>query len=117
MHGAWTKRPSFGLASIEIDLEMKPPTIIDYAHALASGTRVYIFGLLGETGMSITDIASSTGLVPSTVSFHLPELSRVGLVSKRRKGRHVLYRWSSMRLSLKVEQVQPTTTAPTTSCP
>jgi DNA-binding transcriptional ArsR family regulator len=74
---------------------------------------VHILHLVGATGMSTTDIASSTGLATSTVSFHLGELARVGLVTKRRKGRCILYRWSDTRLSLRVEKVQPTPQSPT----
>jgi DNA-binding transcriptional ArsR family regulator len=105
--GSSKNRPSFNTASIEIEKYMKQPNIVTYAHALCSDTRVHILHLVGTTGMSTTDIASSTGLATSTVSFHLGELARVGLVTKRRKGRNVLYRWSDTRLSLQIEQVQP----------
>jgi DNA-binding transcriptional ArsR family regulator len=106
--GCSANRPPFNMASMEIEKVMKPPNIVAYAHALSSDTRVLILRMLGPDGLSVTDIASSTGLVSSTVCFHLGELARVGLVTKRRMGRNVLYRWSDMRLSLRVEKVQPT---------
>ncbi len=99
------------ILSMEIERWMKP-TVVEYAHALASGTRVHIFTLLGENGMCVTDIASATGLATSTVCFHVAELERVGLVERKRKGRTSIYRWSDIRLSFQVERV---TSAPTAS--
>jgi len=104
VHAAVNGLP-FEIPSMEIEREMKH-SIVTYAHALSSDTRVSILRMLGPDGLSVTDIASGTGLVSSTVCFHLAELARVGLVTKRRRGRFILYRWSDTRLSLKVERVQ-----------
>jgi ArsR family transcriptional regulator, arsenate/arsenite/antimonite-responsive transcriptional repressor len=63
--------------------------------ALAQETRLSIFRLLvqaGEEGRAAGDIAQSLGVPPATLSFHLKELARAGLVSGRQAGRSIIYR-------------------------
>ena len=62
--------------------------------ALAQETRLAVFRLLirrGEAGMAAGDIAERVGAPASTLSFHLKELERTGLVTVRRHQRQMLY--------------------------
>jgi ArsR family transcriptional regulator, arsenate/arsenite/antimonite-responsive transcriptional repressor len=62
--------------------------------ALAQETRLSIFRLLvqsGEGGRAAGDIAQSLGVPAATLSFHLKELARAGLISGRQAGRSIIY--------------------------
>lgn len=62
--------------------------------ALAQETRLAIFRLLvqaGAEGMSAGAIATTLGVTPATLSFHLKELSRAGLVTSRTAARFIYY--------------------------
>lgn len=62
--------------------------------ALAQETRLDIFRLLverGPAGLVPGDIAARLGLPAATLSFHLKELRRAGLVTCRRAGRSLIY--------------------------
>jgi DNA-binding transcriptional ArsR family regulator len=82
-------------------------SIVTYAHALSSPTRLYLLQSVGSDGLSITEAAERAGVSTSTTSFHFGVLLDAGLVTRKRKGRNVLYRWSDTRLSIKVEQAPP----------
>jgi ArsR family transcriptional regulator, arsenate/arsenite/antimonite-responsive transcriptional repressor len=63
--------------------------------ALAQETRLAAFRLLvqaGEEGMAAGDIAAALEVPAATLSFHLKELARAGLVASRQAGRSVIYR-------------------------
>ena len=63
--------------------------------ALAQETRLAAFRLLvqaGEEGVAAGDIALRLEVPAATLSFHLKELSRAGLVAGRQAGRSVIYR-------------------------
>ena len=70
---------------------------------------------LHQDGLSVSEIASRTGLSTSTTCFHLGQLARVGLVESKRKGRSTIYRWSDTRLSMQIEKVTPTSASTTRS--
>ena len=62
--------------------------------ALGQTTRLAVFRLLVEAGPSgrvAGEIAEALALPGATLSFHLKELSRAGLVSSRQDGRFVIY--------------------------
>ena len=62
--------------------------------ALAHETRLAIFRLLvrrGSLGLPAGEIATRLEIAPPNASFHLAELSRVGLIGARRDGRNVIY--------------------------
>jgi DNA-binding transcriptional ArsR family regulator len=61
---------------------------------LAQETRLSIFRLLverGPEGMPAGVIAEDLRLANATLSFHLKELTRAGLVSARQAGRFIYY--------------------------
>lgn len=63
--------------------------------ALAQPMRLRVFrALVGAAPAGLTPgvLAATLGLPPSSLSFHLKELSRAGLVEPRRSGRHIVYR-------------------------
>jgi DNA-binding transcriptional ArsR family regulator len=62
--------------------------------ALAHETRLAIFRLLvqrGPDGMPAGEIAMRLSVPPPTLSFHLKELERAGLVHATRQQRQILY--------------------------
>ena len=62
--------------------------------ALAQETRLDIFRLLvqtGPTGLAAGEIGAELKLAPATLSFHLKELSRAGLITARQDGRYIYY--------------------------
>jgi DNA-binding transcriptional ArsR family regulator len=62
--------------------------------ALAQESRLAVFRLLvtvGPAGMAATKIAEQLGIVSSSLSFHLKELSHAGLIVPRQEGRFVIY--------------------------
>ncbi|MES2719075.1 MAG: helix-turn-helix transcriptional regulator [Pseudomonadota bacterium] len=63
--------------------------------ALAQGMRLRIFRALvgaGPQGLTPGVLAATLGVGASSLSFHLKELTRAGLVSQQRDGRHLIYR-------------------------
>jgi len=62
--------------------------------ALSQETRINVFRLLvklGPEGRPAGEIAGEIGVSPSTLSFHLTQLERAGLVTSRRRQRHIWY--------------------------
>lgn len=73
---------------------MKTPSAIDSLAALAQATRLNIFRLLvrhAPKGLAAGAIASRLRLPGPTLSFHLNELARAGLVLPHKNGRSVCY--------------------------
>jgi ArsR family transcriptional regulator, arsenate/arsenite/antimonite-responsive transcriptional repressor len=62
--------------------------------ALAQETRLAIFRLLveaGPEGMNAGAIAEAVGVPAATLSFHIAQLARAGLVSSRQESRFIYY--------------------------
>ncbi len=62
--------------------------------ALAHETRLAIFRLLvrqGPEGMAAGEIAQHLAVPPPTLSFHLKELERAGLIDAARRQRQIIY--------------------------
>ncbi|MFO1075000.1 MAG: metalloregulator ArsR/SmtB family transcription factor [Geminicoccaceae bacterium] len=62
--------------------------------ALAHGTRIAVFRLLvreGPEGMPAGEVAQRLDVPASTLSFHLKELERAGLIRATRQQRQILY--------------------------
>jgi ArsR family transcriptional regulator len=73
---------------------MKSKAAIEALSALAQETRLAIFRLLvrqGPDGLPAGAIGERLDIPAPTLSFHLAQLSRAGLVAARREGRSILY--------------------------
>jgi ArsR family transcriptional regulator, arsenate/arsenite/antimonite-responsive transcriptional repressor len=73
---------------------MKSKNAIEALSALAQETRLAIFRLLvrqGPDGLPAGAIGERLEIPAPTLSFHLAQLSRAGLVASRREGRSILY--------------------------
>ena len=75
-------------------IDMKTPRVIDALGALAHEHRLAIFRLLverGPAGLPAGKIAERLGLAPSSLTFHLQNLQRAGLISQQRESRQLIY--------------------------
>src|SRR5277367_7069107 len=73
---------------------MRTPAVIEALGALAHEHRLAIYRLLvqrGLDGLSAGTIGERVGLVPSSLTFHLQNLQRAGLIAQRRESRQLIY--------------------------
>lgn len=73
---------------------MEIKTAVACLTALAHETRLSLFRMLvqaGPEGITAGRISEHLGISPSSLSFHLKELNRAGLVSATQQGRFVIY--------------------------
>ncbi|SHM93109.1 DNA-binding transcriptional regulator, ArsR family [Duganella sacchari] len=62
--------------------------------ALAQESRLAVFRLLvqtGPAGLAASKIGERLEIAPSSLSFHLKELTHAGLIGSRQDGRYVIY--------------------------
>ncbi len=81
---------------------MKPTDAIESLAALAQESRLAIFRLLvkrGPDGYTPTQLGAKLEVSSPTLSFHLKELQRAGLVAVRRDGRFLYYRPDFTRMN------------------
>ena len=74
---------------------MNSETAVTALGALAQEHRLALFRLLvqaGEAGMPAGAIAEALGIPNSSLSFHLAQLHRAGLVNQERQHRSLIYR-------------------------
>lgn len=74
---------------------MENTNVVAALSALAQEHRLAVFRLLvqaGEDGMPAGAIAQALEIPNSSLSFHLAQLSRAGLISQERKHRSLIYR-------------------------
>ena len=64
----------------------------DFLRAMADETRQHILALLREGEMNVSEIQERLPVTQPTISHHLAILYHANLVSRRRVGKHVLYR-------------------------
>ncbi len=75
-------------------IDLSPAAAISGLAALAHETRLELFRQLvrkGGRGESAGELARALGIPPQTLSFHLKEMTRAGLLRSRREGRHIYY--------------------------
>jgi ArsR family transcriptional regulator, arsenate/arsenite/antimonite-responsive transcriptional repressor len=73
---------------------MENKTAVAVLAALAQESRLAVFRLLvqaGQDGLSAGKIAETLGIPPSSLTFHLKELTHADLVSSRQESRFVIY--------------------------
>jgi ArsR family transcriptional regulator len=73
---------------------MKTTVVIGALSALAHEYRLKIYRLLieqGPEGLSAGTIGERVGLLPSSLTFHLQNLQRAGLILQRRVSRQLIY--------------------------
>jgi ArsR family transcriptional regulator, arsenate/arsenite/antimonite-responsive transcriptional repressor len=73
---------------------METKDAIDSLGALAHEYRLAIYRLLverGPDGLPAGTIGESVGLAPSSLTFHLQNLHRAGLIVQRRESRSLIY--------------------------
>lgn len=73
---------------------MKTKDVISALAALAQDSRLNVFRLLvriGPDGLAASKIAEQLNIPPSSLSFHLKELTHASLVIPRQDGRFIIY--------------------------
>jgi DNA-binding transcriptional ArsR family regulator len=73
---------------------MKTQEVVSALSALAQETRLAAYRLLveaGPNGLAAGAIAERLDIVPSSLSFHLAQLTHAGLVHQRRMSRSLIY--------------------------
>jgi DNA-binding transcriptional ArsR family regulator len=73
---------------------METKKVLSALAALAQESRLAVFRLLvqvGPEGLAASKIGEQLGIPPSSLSFHLKELSHADLVIARQDGRFVIY--------------------------
>jgi DNA-binding transcriptional ArsR family regulator len=73
---------------------MDTPTAIAALSALAQESRLAVFRLLVQhspEALAASRIAAALDIAPSSLSFHLKELTHAGLLAARQEGRFVFY--------------------------
>lgn len=72
-----------------------PPlkTSVAVHKALAHPVRLRVLAMLEGGELCVCQMTAVLDLAPSTVSAHLADLRRAGLVAERKDGRWVSYRW------------------------
>lgn len=73
---------------------MESKTAVTALAALAQESRLAIFRCLvqaGAEGMPAGKLSAELGIPPSSLSFHLKELTHAGMVRSRQEGRFVIY--------------------------
>jgi ArsR family transcriptional regulator, arsenate/arsenite/antimonite-responsive transcriptional repressor len=73
---------------------MRTPAIIEALGGLAHEHRLAIYRLLvqrGPDGLPAGVIGQRIGLLPSSLTFHLQNLQRAGLITQRRESRQLIY--------------------------
>ena len=74
---------------------MNEIAVIKALAALAQPIRLQLFRALvvaGKQGMTPGTMAQGMGISPSSLSFHLKELTHAGLVTQERASRNLIYR-------------------------
>lgn len=73
---------------------MEGQAVVTALAALAQATRLDVYRLLvqqGPSGLAAGEIAAQLQIAPATLSFHLKELARAGLVKSRQESRFIYY--------------------------
>ena len=81
---------------------MNESEVVSSLGALAHPARLRVFRALvvaGQQGLTPGTMTETLGTPPSTLSFHLKELMRAGLVTQERASRNLVYRAAFGRMN------------------
>ena len=81
---------------------MDEAAVVKALAALAQPVRLQVFRALviaGPRGMVPSTMAEGLGISPSSLSFHLKELTHAGLVTQERASRNLIYRAAFDRMN------------------
>jgi ArsR family transcriptional regulator, arsenate/arsenite/antimonite-responsive transcriptional repressor len=81
---------------------MEEQDVVASLAALAQSHRLRVFRALvvaGPQGLTAGALAEAIDVAPTTLSFHLKELSHAQLVSQQRDGRFLIYRATFERMN------------------
>ena len=73
--------------------------------ALGDSTRLKMIRLLAEREMCVCEIMVALEITQPTASHHLNILERGGIAQKRRKGKWVLYRLATTKVSALIDSI------------
>jgi DNA-binding transcriptional ArsR family regulator len=71
--------------------------LVVISKATACPTRVFLLGVLGPKGCTVTEAAAQAEVSVSTASYHLRRLEGAGLVRGTWRGRTHVYGWGKER--------------------
>ena len=80
--------------SLRYDASMDTKNALAALSSLAQEHRLAVFRLLVQTGpdgLAASKIGEQLQIAPSSLSFHLKELSHAGLIASRQQGRFLIY--------------------------
>ncbi|SNS32964.1 ArsR/SmtB family transcription factor [Sphingopyxis indica] len=98
---------------------MKADAAVDALSALAQEHRLALFRLLvqaGEAGLTAGVIAEKLGVPNSSLSFHLAQLRKAGLVLQQRQHRSIIYRANYSAMNALVAYLMENCCAGTADC-
>ncbi len=80
--------------------------LVAISKATACPTRVFLLGVIGPTGCTVSEAAEAAGVTVATASYHLRRLVDVGLARMARHGRTHVYKWGKDRWYFMCEPVE-----------
>ena len=78
-------------------------TTVTIAKALADPTRLRLLNALNGCELCVCQLQALVELAPSSISEHLAQLRRAGLVSSRKQGRWVYYKATEQGADVQVD--------------
>jgi DNA-binding transcriptional ArsR family regulator len=71
--------------------------LVVISKAISCPTRMFLLGVIGPEGCTVTDAAERAEVTVSTASHHLRHLVAAGLARMKRQGRTHVYQWGKDR--------------------
>jgi DNA-binding transcriptional ArsR family regulator len=71
--------------------------LVIISKAVSCPTRLFILGVIGPDGCSVSEAAAAAQVTVSTASYHLHRLAAAGLARLHRQGRAHVYKWGKDR--------------------
>lgn len=80
--------------------------LVVISKAISCPTRMFLLGVIGPEGCTVSEAAETAEVTVSTASYHLRHLVGAGLALMNRRGRTHVYRWSKNRWYLVCRAVE-----------